>query len=231
MLQCHMAGKPQIHKNYISPRTVPVNDTYFDQIDTPNKAYVLGMLAADGYLTTKRPGVIGLDLNPRDIHILHDIAEEIGYEGEVKVYQLARLMFTSHRAWTRLTEYGFTTNKSFDLPGMDGVVPPELASHLVRGYFDGNGSWTYALEGCKGTPSYRRWLSWNVRSTPAMCHYIQGVLPAQTSYHFSKTGILKAKVPDRVQAIGEWMYRDADLKLNRKYHRWLELCPTLSNGR
>jgi len=224
-----MSGKPQSHPGYISPKTTPVDDHFLNRIDHQDKAYVLGMICSDGYLTSRDGGGIGIDLKPGDATHLVKIAEIIGYEGEVKTYRLSRLKFTSWPMREALRGYGLTTRKSHDLPGMEGVVPPSLAHHFVRGLFDGDGSWSYSYEGSKGLESYRRKLTWHLRSTPAMCHYVMSVLPVPASYRFSKTGIVRVKRQADVERVGEWMYQDANLSLERKHRRWIELCPALGN--
>ena len=57
-------------------RTYSVDETYFDNIDTQNKAYVLGLLYADGNVS-KTKYRLQLSLQERDKHILEQIRNDM----------------------------------------------------------------------------------------------------------------------------------------------------------
>jgi hypothetical protein len=65
-------------------RKFKVNDSYFDKIDMPDKAYIFGLLCADG--TIYASGRVKIDLTVKDIQILEDIKNKIGFTGEIKTY-------------------------------------------------------------------------------------------------------------------------------------------------
>ena len=53
-------------------RKYSLDEHYFDNIDTPNKAYILGFLYADGY-NNEATGVIGISVQEQDKDILQKI--------------------------------------------------------------------------------------------------------------------------------------------------------------
>ena len=59
-----------------------IDEHYFDQIDTPNKAYILGILWADGCNSVNDHHVT-LSLQERDRHILEDIQHELNMNNKL----------------------------------------------------------------------------------------------------------------------------------------------------
>lgn len=62
----------KLNKNGISQRKYYVDEYYFDNIDTPNKAYILGFLYADGCNFTPRH-LVRLSLQEKDYEILEKL--------------------------------------------------------------------------------------------------------------------------------------------------------------
>jgi hypothetical protein len=124
-------------------RIKKINENYFDNIDTPNKAYILGWVLSDGYVS-KNKLVFGI----KDLEILEFIKNEMGSEHKIsetfvfdnrtnKTYQQYRLQICSKKISESLNKLGVYQSKSFtvDLP----KIKKELYSHLLRGLFDGDG--------------------------------------------------------------------------------------------
>lgn len=55
----------------------PLNENYFEEIDTPNKAYILGFFYADGNVSGKN-NTVQIGLQSRDGYILERMLEEFG---------------------------------------------------------------------------------------------------------------------------------------------------------
>ena len=66
-------------KNNSEYRKYSINENYFDNIDSPNKAYILGLLYADGNVGLNNY-IIQLALQSRDIDILNKIKEELNID-------------------------------------------------------------------------------------------------------------------------------------------------------
>jgi len=125
-----------------------LDDRYFEKIDTEQKAYWLGFIAADGSVQNK-PGkrLLSICLSEKDVeHLLmfrthiksdHSIyhAHRITSFGPCRS---AQLDLSSAKMVSDLSKCGIVPRKSLILS------PPQirksLVRHWIRGYFDGDGS-------------------------------------------------------------------------------------------
>lgn len=133
--------------------------TFFDKIDTEEKAYFLGFLYADGNVHNN---VMQICLQSRDEPILqkfkeylkstHKIINDRGYK---------RFAITSTYFTEQLKDKGCMERKTFKItfPSND-IVPTHLIHHFMRGYFDGDGCITYSVY-----PKYNNSLKWNFNIT------------------------------------------------------------------
>lgn len=132
-------------------RKYPIVEDFFDVIDTEEKAYILGLLYADGYNNTDRNSV-SLGLKETDREILDKITALIqptkplqyintqnnGFKNSQNQY---RLVMESRKISQRLVELGCGKAKTHNLVfPTEEQVPKHLQRHFVRGYFDGDGS-------------------------------------------------------------------------------------------
>jgi hypothetical protein len=135
----------QIARTGVGRRQYALNEHYFDQIDTPNKAYILGFLYADGSNNISKC-TVSMSLEDKDKEILEKIRIEIGSEKPLEFLdysnkhdfgytynnQYRLLMFSAHMCKT-LQEHGMVPNKSLILSFPD--INHNLLSHFVRGFF------------------------------------------------------------------------------------------------
>lgn len=129
-----------------------LNENYFETIDSREKAYFLGLLAADGCIHKSIPGKrntrISLTLKVEDKYIIDALAKAIDYRGTVRIitirsgqyagHQYGCLVFTSNKMAADLSKYSITSSKSSTL--QYPIIPEEFNYDFIRGYFDGNGS-------------------------------------------------------------------------------------------
>ena len=136
-------------------RKYPIQEDFFDKIDTEEKAYVLGLLYADGYNNTDRNSV-SLGLKETDKEVLDKITALIqptkplqyinmssqrNKEGFENSQNQCRLMINNKHISQRLVELGCVKAKTHTLTfPTEEQVPSCLIRHFVRGYFDGDGS-------------------------------------------------------------------------------------------
>ena len=136
-------------------RKYPIVEDFFDAIDTEEKAYILGLLYADGWNHTER-NVVGIGLKESDKKVLDKITnliqptkplqyvdtstsrKNIGFENSENHY---RLIIANKHISQRLVELGCGKAKTHNLTfPTEEQVPSHLIRHFVRGYFDGDGS-------------------------------------------------------------------------------------------
>lgn len=124
-----------------------LDDDFFNNIDTEFKAYWLGFLFADGYITNKN--YIGLALNSNDENHLDKFKSCIKtYNCSANCFsntdnKYSRLIFKSEKMAETLQKYGCTKNKSLSLK-FPICISDDLIKHFIRGYFDGDGSFSYS---------------------------------------------------------------------------------------
>ena len=147
-----------------------VDETFFDVIDTEEKAYWLGFLTADGSLYDDN--TISLWLVRKDRrhlskfkralkskHPIHDLT--VTYKG--KKYPQSRIQIYSRQLYKSLQKCGVVPRKTFTCRPFD--VPTYLVYHYWRGLVDGDGcigcysSWEISLAGTKRIcEGFRAWV-------------------------------------------------------------------------
>ena len=130
-----------------------VNDHYFDEIDTEEKAYLLGFFVADGCVKviqnkTKVSYRMSFDNTIKDeeaILLLHericpDSALNLKHiDGKTPQYTLQ--WNSDHMGLTLINKYHICPRKTHDanfkIP--EGTIPDNLWRHFIRGFMDGDG--------------------------------------------------------------------------------------------
>lgn len=226
-----------IARTAASKRTYTLNEQYFDEIDTPNKAYIFGFLMADG-CNNKSKCTISMSLEEKDREILDRIRMEIKSERPLEFIdytnkhdfgytyrnQYRLLMFSTHMC-KMLERHGMVPNKSLiaEFPALSN----NLVRHFIRGLFDGDGS-VYRGK-YKKRNSYQHTLT--ITSTLSMCEKLVEIVEREVkinchiydaSNHNGITKVFNISGRNQIKKFMDWMYQDADLFLQRKYDRYLE---------
>ena len=134
-------------------RKYELNEEFFDNIDTEEKAYILGFLITDGY-NNEKDYVISIKLQERDKEILEKIRKIIGSNrplvyfkektnikkdgGIIKGGPSWSLVISSKNISQKLALIGCYQCKS--LTARLPTIRSDLYNHLLRGIFDGDGS-------------------------------------------------------------------------------------------
>ena len=129
-------------------RKYPIDEQFFDAIDSEEKAYFLGMLYADGTNSMKKTEV-SLRLQEEDHEVLVKLnnllqptkpLHPIIRDEKRKI--LYRMVMNSKKVSYKLNELGVVPNKTFKLT-YPTWLNETLHSHFIRGYFDGDGCVTF----------------------------------------------------------------------------------------
>lgn len=119
-------------------RKYTLNEQYFDNIDSEDKAYFLGFLYADGYLNLKN-SFINLTLHKKDIEILHLFSKYLNTNKPLrKDRTYFRLSIENKHMSQTLNNLGCVQAKTFKLT-FPTFLNDNLIKHFIRGYFDGDG--------------------------------------------------------------------------------------------
>lgn len=118
------------------------NTSYFKEINTQEKAYLLGLLYADGNVSKN---VLSISLQEQDKHIIERFKKALKYTGPILPIkktgnrkQQWKLSVTSPDLVKDLLDHGMFPNKGCFLK-FPINMPYKLVSHFIRGYFDGDG--------------------------------------------------------------------------------------------
>lgn len=148
-MENNLSGK-DIGRQYYS------NFDYFEKIDTYNKAYVLGFIAADGcvyqYKDLSKQKMLSISLQSSDEKIMKDMLEDMNSDNVInrisfinkrgtKQY-VSNFQITSNKMCEDLINLGIHPRKTHTLK-LDDIfnkIPNEFHASFLRGYFDGDGS-------------------------------------------------------------------------------------------
>lgn len=121
-----------------------VNHNYFDNIDTVQKAWLLGFLAADGSIAANR-NRIKIGLSSIDREILEKIRKEINLEKNILDYEtnqgfkISELSWSSENQKVKLAQYKIVSNKTYKGLELPKFKNKKYQLAYMLGYYDGDG--------------------------------------------------------------------------------------------
>lgn len=226
-------------RNKITIRTIQetniskfnIKHNFFDiNNQTPESAYILGLLASDGWVG-REDNCVCIELQQSDKQILIDVNQVLGNERPIKDYtrangfQNSKLYFFSKQIKDDLSLYDIIPNKTYCNTNFIKNIKSQFYPDFLRGFFDGDGCITSANNGIRwqldGASletflSIYDYLKFNhitttlENTTDETC-----TIPRYRLYTYSK---------EKTNMIFKLMYyNDNILKLNRKYEHFLEL--------
>jgi DNA-binding transcriptional regulator WhiA len=198
-------------------RKYTINSDFFEEINTEAKAYCLGFLCADGYLSTGNRG-ISIALSEQDSSFLYYLKNSIDSNAPISIKKPNPKYFKrteqfvlglhSKKLCNDLISLGFQDMKK----GNIGIpnISTEFHRHFLRGLMDGDGS--------IGTHQF-----WLVGSEPVLKDFqniaknIGADLKIGQSNKYPRLyGGRKAK------SFLQWIYDDHAFCLSRKYDRFIK---------
>lgn len=211
-------------------RKYPVDEHFFDVIDTEEKAYFLGILYADGTNSLKKCE-IKLSLQEDDYEILEKLNKLfqptkpilIGKgKREPNRKEQYRLIINSKILSYRLNDLGVVPNKTFKVTYPEWM-PDHLHRHFIRGYFDG--------DGCVTFNKANQYLILGLTGTENMMLGIQNILIQQAGFNKVK---LSTRFPERhnntrslsysgngnARKLYKFLYNDTTIYMVRKKNKF-----------
>lgn len=223
-----------------------INETFFKQIDTEEKAYFLGLLAADG-CNHQEKNQISLGLHPQDGYIVTKLSillsnkDRTCYKPPRKAiykYKNNKVLNSSGRVIFQLQNptlskdlgyLGIVSRKSLilEFPN-DSQVPEGLINHFIRGYFDGDGCVSRRFN-----HGAARWTI-TILSSKMFCQKacdtiksLLGLSNINTKPTNSKIYKIEFGGNRKVKVFLDWLYKDSTVRLERKYQKYLDLIDDL----
>lgn len=230
---------------------------YFNEINTEYKAYLLGLLYADGCVTQpkgNRQMKLHISLQEEDGYILQKMSKDI-INREIVIRnppaiqkmgwkKRATVTIISNDICNRLISYGCNINKSrmgMSFPSLH----LEMIPHFIRGFMDGDGSIIVKKLNYK----YKRKTT-NIRKDTAIQRYkmkiafcstdklflekVASYLPTKKTYFASRmrkqlVHILWIENPEDVRNCLNYLYKDANYYFKRKYDKIEEFNKTIKS--
>lgn len=226
------------------------NYRFFQYIDTEEKAYWLGFLFADGYVSSKG-NAIGLSISLKDIDHLKKYNSALHYSKGLSVSETHRfgdkdnhcnkngeIMYmvsttiANEDMRNDLIQKGCVPNKSLILEFPDESIfkesakysKKELILHFIRGYFDGDG--TLGLYQHSNTNTNLE-ESLIFVGTEKFLKKLQEYIGEGFLMHKSNCGEFTYRLSYSTKKafnVAELMYKNSTVHLERKYNIYLNMC-------
>ncbi len=211
-----------------------IDNDYFTQIDTEEKAYFLGLLGADGNVSKDRDRIEISLSGDEDRIVLERFKHALGFSGEIKRKKVNypnakpcyRLSFADKKIKVDLVRHGVVPCKSL-IYEFNQSIPADLIRHYIRGYFDGDGSASLKQDGS---------FLLSITSSPYFIHTLSRVIweQLQLSAHTeilkgNKTHSLKIGGNFRSFLFLDWIYKDSTIFLPRKKDKYTTCVEVVSD--
>lgn len=214
-----------LNKNNIKLRTLSnsnkkytINEFFFDEIDTQEKAYVLGLFYADGCNTGKR---LEIGLNKCDVDILNKINKVMNSNRPIlfrmknkmdEFKDRAHLSFPNVYLCHKASSWGCTPRKSFTIR-VPFNIRKDLYRHFIRGYFDGDGC-LYINKQNVATINF-------VSGSTQFLNDLRKIFKDDLDINVTINNItLFIGGNKKVSKVLHWLYNDATIYMNRKFNKY-----------
>lgn len=214
-------------------RKYPFNENYFENLDSKDKAYFLGFIYADGFITKRSQSQNLLGLTLSEIEPIDKFKKYIQTEKPVGFYKKTnsysnesyeyKLALLSDKLVSDIEKLGVVERKTLVLT-FPNNIPEELIPHFIRGYFDGDGSVFYHNDSRKDYDN--EYLGINICGTKEFLEGLISKLPFLTSedrvlYNETRreTNCWNIKFASNIRSLQlyHFMYKNcSDLYLSRK---------------
>jgi hypothetical protein len=189
-----------------------VRHDYFSQVDSPMKAYMLGLMITDGYVSSGKSNNVNFKVSHKDRQLAELVRDELSPETRIREHTLAPLPgYSKVRHYVQFAVGSAQMKK--DLMSL-GVTPrktriiryPRLAPHLaaafICGCFDG--------DGCLTRKPHPRWDLYS--ASRLFLVEIQEVIAALTEIKLSgpqvKKGVFCIRLASKVHDLDAWLHAD-----------------------
>lgn len=202
-----------------------LDDTFFDVIDTEEKAYWLGFFLADASVSNNS-NTISIGLSIRDYDHLHRLKKSLKITRPIREfissngYKSCIISFYSQNIKEKLISYNVIPNKKKYGKHPFLLLNNDLIKHYVRGFFDGDGCVSESIRKETGTKRY----AIEIASCKEMLTFIKNFLAnnnIEVSDIREHMSIYEIRTSNNLEIIKFFnlIYKDANIYLPRKYER------------
>lgn len=220
----------------------------FENIDTEDKAYILGLFYADGFVTyneEKYNYFSGIKLHNQDVELLNKIKEKFDFfnikiEDNHSILRCNQKKFCQDMIKNGVLPLKSSINKNnLKFPKLSSF----LISHFIRGYFDGDGSIYFNKNNSKNSKGFT-FTGDNykfIKKIQEILYYEQ--IPMVLKYNRNSTSIIRGKEVEFntltfclinqnktiIKKASLFLYKNAELYIERKniiFNTWYEKIKT-----
>jgi DNA-binding MarR family transcriptional regulator len=215
-----------VKSNSESKRQFELDETILDNIDSEEKAYFLGLLYSDGNVS-KKNNDISIRLLSKDKEVLQQLSnyfygqDRITIAENKKKQEIATFRMVSKKLKQRLIEIGCPPNKTFIIKYPENL-DPSLDRHFIRGVIDGDGSvFDYKSPTISVTGTEN--LLFKMSEIIEQNLNIKCKIAKRLDYRLRDVNILDISYRgySKFKILGEWIYNDATIKMQRKYDNYI----------
>lgn len=194
-----------------------VNENFFEDINNEEKAYFLGLMYSDGSVSNH-----GFYIKMKDEDVIQKFKTALNAEQPIhRIYWGGNdayiMQIYSKKLTQDLIKWGCYINKTKTIRFPS--IASSLQRHFIRGFFDG--------DGCLQLQDKIYHCRFDLTSASKM--FLEDVRPIITSIAKTNGGLNKERKYDvwhlsysgyQVQQILDWLYKDTNLYLKRKYFKY-----------
>lgn len=120
-------------------RKYSLDNGFLNNIDSENKAYLLGWIASDGYISPKNRVIIRI--HKKDIDIIYKLKEIMNYDIPINHYKNIVTLYINSKAFTDncCRHLNLLVGKKASVVTFPELLNENLKWSFLRGYFDGDG--------------------------------------------------------------------------------------------
>lgn len=230
-----MCWKNLTREEYNFHTKYTVNQSFFEDIDSEDKAYILGFICADGHIDTKYKRIV-IALQDSDYKILEKIRDAMNSNHPIHrhikrknpytkanhlVIEQCTIAINGKELIEPLVNMGLNNIKTYTLDRkIMNFVPKNLWRHFLRGYLDGDGNITWGKE----YSSSKKYIIQVCGNRDFLEHSYQTFYPSDCSIYKYKTSkqccVWKLTDKRKVLEFLNLLYGDATIYLDRKYNTY-----------
>lgn len=207
---------------------IKVNIEHFSSIKTPQAAYILGLLWADGYINP--PYVTSIECVSNDVDVFQKIFSVTGewtrYERRRDKRKPQSRLHTSNKEFVDfLIKHGYSSKSSNSACSIISTIPENILQYWFRGLIDGDGCFYMSADKTNRqfciTSSYEQ--DWKYMEDVFKKFSVRYKIKKQISKLGNKFSQMRVTSPFDIKSFGEWIYQNYEndkIGLPRKYEKW-----------
>lgn len=206
------------------------NKKFFNNIDTEEKAYWAGFIAADGNIR-KDFLKMRIELNIQDYNHLEKFRQSIQGDNPIKESIRPKnhscyIDINCKELCLDLNKIGITPKKSLTLDINFNLIREDLRHHFIRGYFDGDGSINNYT---RNEYNYLEWELSFISSKKFLEDILKEIKKERKLYSCGNNYRICFKSKKDIQDIIEYLYNDATIYMDRKKIKTIEFIKALND--